>query len=76
MEIRRDVYLNKLISKRFNDLIKIVTGVRRCGKTYLLFDLFREYLRNEQIPDDHIIEMAFDAYENIKYQDPEVFFLT
>ena len=74
MEIHRDVYLNKLISKRFNGLIKVVTGVRRCGKTYLLFDLFREYLRNEQIPDDHIIEMAFDTYENIKYQDPEVFF--
>lgn len=74
MEIRRDIYLNKLISKRNNGLIKVVTGVRRCGKSYLLFDLFREYLRNEQVPDDHIIEMAFDAYENKKYQDPEVFF--
>lgn len=74
MEIRRDIYLNKLISKRHNGLIKVVTGVRRCGKSYLLFELFREYLRNEQVPDDHIIEMAFDAYENKKYQDPEVFF--
>ena len=75
MEIRRDIYLNKLISKRHNGLIKVVTGVRRCGKSYLLFELFREYLRKEQVPDDHIIEMAFDAYENKKYQDPEVFFL-
>lgn len=74
MVIRRDIYLNKLISKRHNGLIKVVTGVRRCGKSYLLFELFREYLKNEQVPDDHIIEMAFDAYENKKYQDPEVFF--
>ena len=74
MEIRRDIYLDKLISKRHNGLIKVVTGVRRCGKSYLLFKLFREYLKNDQVPDDHIIEMAFDAYENKKYQDPEVFF--
>ena len=74
MVIRRDIYLNKLISKRHNGLIKVVTGVRRCGKSYLLFELFREYLRNDQVSDDHIIEMAFDAYENKKYQDPEVFF--
>ncbi len=74
MKIRRDIYLNKLISKRHNGLIKVVTGVRRCGKSYLLFKLFREYLKNNQIPDDHIIEIAFDAYENKKYQDPEVFF--
>ncbi len=74
MVIRRDIYLNKLISKRHNGLIKVVTGVRRCGKSYLLFELFREYLKNDQVPDDHIIEMAFDAYENKKYQDPELFF--
>lgn len=74
MEIRRDTYLNKLISKRHNGLIKVITGVRRCGKSYLLFDLFREYLRKSQVPDDHIIEMAFDAYENKKYRDPEIFF--
>lgn len=74
MIIRRDIYLNKLISKRHNGLIKVITGIRRCGKSYLLFELFREYLRNEKIPDDHIIEIAFDAYENKKYQDPEVFF--
>ena len=74
LEIRRDTYLNKLISKRHNGLIKVITGVRRCGKSYLLFDLFREYLRKSQVPDDHIIEMAFDAYENKKYRDPEIFF--
>jgi predicted AAA+ superfamily ATPase len=74
MEIRRDTYLNKLISKRHNGLIKVITGVRRCGKSYLLFELFREYLRKSQVPDDHIIEMAFDAYENKKYRDPGIFF--
>ncbi|MBQ1438158.1 MAG: ATP-binding protein [Solobacterium sp.] len=74
MQIRRDIYLNKLISKRHNGLIKVITGIRRCGKSYLLFELFREYLRNEGVPDDHIIEMAFDVFENKKYQDPEVFF--
>ena len=74
MEIRRNTYLNKLISKRHNGLIKVITGVRRCGKSYLLFELFREYLRKSQVPDDHIIEMAFDAYENKKYRDPEIFF--
>ena len=74
MEISRDIYLNKLISKRHNGLIKVITGIRRCGKSYLLFELFREYLRNDQVPDDHIIEMAFDAYENKKYRNPEIFF--
>lgn len=74
MEIRRDIYLNKLVSKRHNGLIKVITGVRRCGKSYLLFELFRDYLKKDQVPDDHIIEMAFDSYENKKYQDPEVFF--
>lgn len=74
MEIRRDIYLNKLISKKHNGLIKVITGVRRCGKSYLLFNLFREHLARLNVPDDHIIEMAFDVYENKKYHDPEVFF--
>ncbi|HQC54552.1 MAG TPA: ATP-binding protein [Clostridia bacterium] len=73
MEIRRDIYLNKLISKKHNRLIKVITGIRRCGKSYLLFKLFRDYLKSEQIADDHIIEMSFDIYENMKYQDPEIF---
>ena len=70
MEIRRDIYLNKLISKKHNGLIKVITGMRRCGKSYLLFNLFRDHLAKLNVPDDHIIEMAFDTYENIKYQDP------
>lgn len=74
MEIRRDIYLNKLISKKHNRLIKVVTGMRRCGKSYLLFNLFKEYLVNEGVTENHIIEIAFDSFENRKYRDPEVLF--
>lgn len=74
MEIRRDIYLNKLISKKHNGLIKVVTGMRRCGKSYLLFNLFKEYLVNEGVDENHIIEIAFDSFENRKYRDPEVLF--
>ena len=73
MEIKRDIYLNKLISKKHNGLIKVITGIRRCGKSYLLFNLFRDHLANEHIADDHIIEIAFDSYENKKYRDPDLF---
>lgn len=74
MEIRRDIYLNRLISKKHNGLIKVVTGMRRCGKSYLLFNLFKEYLVNEGVNENHIIEIAFDSFENRKYRDPEVLF--
>ena len=74
MEIRRDIYLNKLISKKHNGLIKVVTGMWRCGKSYLLFNLFKEYLVNEGVNENHIIEIAFDSFENRKYRDPEVLF--
>ena len=74
MEIRRDIYLNKLISKKHNGLIKVVTGMRRCGKSYLLLNLFKEYLINEGVNENHIIEIAFDSFENRKYRDPEVLF--
>lgn len=74
MEIRRDVYLNKLILKKHNRLIKVITGIRRCGKSYLLFNLFRDHLIREQVPNNHIIEMAFDLYENEEYRNPKVFF--
>lgn len=74
MEIRRDIYLNKLISKKHNGLIKVVTGMRRCGKSYLLFNFFKEYLVNEGVNENHIIEIAFDSFENRKYRDPEVLF--
>ena len=74
MEIRRGIYLEKLISKKNNGLIKVVTGVRRCGKSYLLFNLFSDHLKEEKVRADHIIEMAFDSFENRKYRDPEVLY--
>lgn len=74
MEIKRDFYLNKLIAKQHNGLIKVVTGMRRCGKSYLLFKLFKDYLIENNVAADHIIEVAFDSFENIKYCDPEVLY--
>ncbi|MCC8078559.1 MAG: ATP-binding protein [Oscillospiraceae bacterium] len=72
MVIKRDIYLNRLISKKHNGLIKVITGIRRCGKSYLLFNLFKEHLLAEGTDKSHIIELAFDAYENKRYQDPAV----
>lgn len=74
MEIKRDRYLNLLISKKHNELIKVITGMRRCGKSYLLFTLFKDYLLSEGIEKNHIIEIAFDAYENKQYRDPDVLY--
>ncbi len=71
MEIKRDTYLNKLIRKRKNGLVKIVTGVRRCGKSYLLFNLFHDYLKNIGIKDDHIIEVSLDDRTNKALRDPD-----
>ena len=56
MEVRRDRYLNNLIGRMHNGMIKVITGVRRCGKTYLLFELFGNYLRDELGVDDDRIE--------------------
>lgn len=72
MVIQRDIYLNKIISKKHNGLIKVVTGVRRCGKSYLLFHLFKDYLLSEGVDKKHIIEIAFDAFESKRLQDPYV----
>lgn len=70
MEIKREFYLNKLISKKHNGLIKIVTGIRRCGKSYLLDPIFKNYLLTEGIKEDHIIKLELDSIENEKYRDP------
>lgn len=64
MIIERNIYLEKLISKKNNGLIKVITGIRRCGKSYLLFQLFKNHLISEGVDKDHIIEIAFDAFEN------------
>ena len=71
-EIKRDVYLNRLISRRENGLIKIVTGIRRCGKSYLLDPLFKNYLIDSGVKEDHIIKLELDKQQNRKYQDAKV----
>ena len=71
MKIKRDYYLNKLIQHKKNGLVKIVTGVRRCGKSYLLFQLFRDHLLESGIKDDHIISIALDDYGNRQLLDPD-----
>ncbi|MBD5103236.1 MAG: ATP-binding protein [Ruminococcaceae bacterium] len=74
MEFKREHYLNKLIMKKHNGLIKVVTGIRRCGKSYLLFSIFKNYLLKNGIDEDHIIEVAFDSFENKKLRDPNVLY--
>ena len=74
MEIKRDYYLNKLIAKKHNALIKVVTGIRRCRKSYLLFSLFKKHLLESGTNKSHIIEIAFDSFENKKFRDPEVLY--
>ena len=67
-EIKRDIYLNKLISRKENGLIKIITGIRRCGKSYLLDPLFKNHLLESGIKADHIIKLELDKEENKKYR--------
>ena len=72
MEIKRDYYLNELIDRIDNGLIKIITGIRRCGKSYLLDPIFKEYLISQGIEKDHIIKLSLDERANNKYLDPDV----
>ncbi len=71
MDIKRQQYLDQLIASQRNGLIKIITGIRRCGKSYLLFKLFYEYLNSQGISDDHIIEVALDDRTNKELRDPD-----
>lgn len=71
MEIKRDFYLNKLIQHKKNGMVKIITGVRRCGKSYLLSKLFREHLLSCDVQEDHIIFLALDDYGNKKLQNTD-----
>lgn len=72
MEIQRNNYLDKITARIHNRLIKVITGIRRSGKSYLLLNLFRRHLRESGIQDDHILVMEFDRLENRKYRDPYV----
>ncbi len=71
MEIKRDIYLNKLIRHKHNGLIKVITGIRRCGKSYLLFELFYKHLLSVGVKDDHILKIALDDRRNRKFRNPD-----
>ncbi len=68
MEIARQRYIQKLIDRKENGLVKVITGIRRCGKSYLLFHLYKNELLNMGIPSGHIIELALDDISNIEYR--------
>ena len=71
MEFSRKLYLQKLVRADGNGMIKIVTGIRRCGKSYLLFNIFRNYLLSQGVQEDHIIGLALDDRENKKLLNPD-----
>lgn len=70
MEIQRDGYLQQLISYRFDGLVKVITGIRRCGKSYLLKKIFREYLLGDGVKEEQIISIELDLAKDIKYRNP------
>lgn len=70
MEIQRDSYLNQLISYRFDGLVKVITGIRRCGKSYLLKKLYKDYLLNHQVKEEQIISIELDLAKDIQFRDP------
>lgn len=74
MEFKREKYLQKLINGMEIPLIKVVTGIRRAGKSYLLFTLFDRYLKEHGVPDDHIVKIALDDMDNIRLRDKEALY--
>ena len=70
MEIKRDSYLQQLISYRFDGLVKVITGIRRCGKSYLLKNIYRDYLLENGVKDEQIITIELDLAKDIKYRNP------
>lgn len=70
MIIQRERYLQKLIRRRENGMVKVITGIRRCGKSFLLFELYHRYLNDDGVPDDRIIELALDEDINSRYRNP------
>lgn len=70
--IKRDIYLQKIIDRMNNGMIKVITGIRRCGKSYLLFEIFYKYLLENGVSNSHIITLQLDDRLNIKYRNPDV----
>jgi len=74
MEIKRDIYLQQLIQRKDNGMVKVITGIRRCGKSFLLFTIFKRYLLEAGVDADHIIEIALDGIESEELRNPKVCF--
>ena len=74
MIINRDTYINKLLSKRDNGKVKIITGIRRCGKSFLLFNLYKNILLKDGVNENNIIEIALDRKEHIRYRNPNLLY--
>ena len=74
MEIIRDIYLNQLIERKDNGMIKVITGIRRCGKSFLLFKIFKKNLLESGVDAAHIIEIALDGIENEELREPKTCF--
>lgn len=72
MVIKRDSYLNQLIMRKDNGMIKVITGIQRCGKSFLLFKIFKHYLMENGVDREHIIEIALDGIENEELRNPKV----
>ncbi len=70
MEIKRDTYLKQLVSYRFDGLVKVITGIRRCGKSYLLKNIYRDYLLQNGVKENQIITIELDLARDIKYRNP------
>lgn len=71
MNIKRDKYLNDLINRMNNGMVKVVTGIRRCGKSYLIFNIFKNYLLEHGVDEKHIILIQLDQRKDKKYRDPD-----
>ena len=72
MDIKRDRYLNDLINRMNNGMIKVVTGIRRCGKSYLIFNIFKNYLISQGVLESHIVTIELDQRKDKKYRDPDI----
>ena len=74
MEVKRETYLQQLIQRKDNGMIKIITGIRRCGKSFLLFHIYKRFLTENGVDTNHIIEIALDGIENEELRDPKMCF--
>lgn len=74
--IQRNHYLEELISLQGNGMIKVITGMRRCGKSYLLFEIFTSYLEGQGISSDHIIKVDLENFKNWRLHNPETIFFS